>query len=220
MVITIDGNAPEPFPPYAFVPGGPWPHPTGSPQGHWAGRRREEVMPIVGDDWAGSPAYRRAIVLFNAGYYWEAHETWEGLWHAHGRQGVTADLIKGLIKLAAAGVKVRQRQRHGVVTHTRRAATLFASVRSRGGRYQLGLDLDDLIATAENLAADPPDDPTPRDLPVSRIFDFRIEPRPDQADAAGGSEASRRRQAAAPATASTARTTAPTTPCEPPSTNP
>src|SRR4051812_12839170 len=27
-----------PLPPYAFVPGGPWPHPTGSDLGHSAGR--------------------------------------------------------------------------------------------------------------------------------------------------------------------------------------
>jgi uncharacterized protein len=218
--VTIVGDAGGRFPPYAFVPGGPWPHPTGSPRGHAAGRAPDVVMPIAGDDWSGSPAYCRGLALFNAGYYWEAHEAWEGLWHAHGRQGPTADLIKGLIKLAAAGVKVRQRQRHGVVTHARRAAALFATAREQEGRHQLGLDLDDWIATAQAIADKPPDDPQPPGVPVSRVFAFRIEPLADQADAAGGSEASRRRQAADPATASTARMTAPTTPCDPPSTNP
>ncbi len=67
----------ERFPPYAFVPGGPWPHPTGSPEGHSAGRGAEPVPPIPEGDWAGSPAYRRGIALFNAGFYWEAHEAWE-----------------------------------------------------------------------------------------------------------------------------------------------
>src|SRR4051794_32984321 len=28
----------RPFPPYAFVPGGPWPHPTSHPEGHSRGR--------------------------------------------------------------------------------------------------------------------------------------------------------------------------------------
>src|SRR4051794_33724623 len=193
--MTFDGDAEEALPPYAFVPGGPWPHPTGSPAGHSAGRTHESASPIAGDDWSGSPAYRRGFALFNAGYYWEAHESWEGLWHAHGRQGTTADLIKGLIKLAAAGVKVRQRQRHGIVTHARRASALFARVREREGRYRLGLDLDDLIATAENLVAEPPDDLASVELPVSRVFAFLIEPRSDQAEPAGGSEAIRRRQA-------------------------
>ena len=62
-------------------------------------------------DAAASPMFRRGVALFNAGYYWEAHEAWEGLWHAYGRRGPTADVLKALIKLAAAGVKVREGQR-------------------------------------------------------------------------------------------------------------
>jgi hypothetical protein len=113
-------------------------------------------------------------VLFNAGYYWEAHECWEALWHAHGRHGATADLLKGLIKLAAAGVKVRQRQRHGVVTHARRAAACFAAAQAAGGRFQLGLDLEESIRQAATTAAVPPDDPAPPGARVSRVFDFRL----------------------------------------------
>jgi hypothetical protein len=113
-------------------------------------------------------------VLFNAGYYWEAHECWEALWHAQGRRGPTADLLKGLIKLAAAGVKVRQRQRHGVVTHAQRAAACFAAARAGGGRFQLGLDLDEWIRHAEAVAAVPPDDPAPPGARVSQVFDCQI----------------------------------------------
>src|SRR5207245_4482297 len=125
----------------AFGPGGPWPHPTGSPQGHSAGKPHEVVPPIGRDDWRDSSAYLRGIQLFNAGYYWEAHEAWEGLWHAHGRKGPTADVLKGLIKLAAAGVKVRERQPGGVSTHANRAAALFEAVREKEGPRVLGLDL-------------------------------------------------------------------------------
>ncbi len=200
----------NPLPPYAFVPGGSWPHPE--PLG------KQTVAPIQGNGWSSSAEYLRGIALFNAGYYWEAHEAWESLWHAHGRTGSTADVLKGLIKLAAAGVKVRQRQRHGVVTHARRAAALFTAARERAGPAQLGLDLDAWIETAEAVAAAPPDDHAPWGAAVSRVFAFRIEP---HATGVGGTcEASQRRQAAAPATASTASTTALTAPCEPPSTNP
>ena len=55
--------------------------------------------------WSQSHDYLLGCDLFNHGYYWEAHETWEGLWNACGRSGTTADFLKGLIKLAAAGVK-------------------------------------------------------------------------------------------------------------------
>ena len=120
--------------------------------------------------------YLRGIALFNAGYYWEAHEAWEGLWHAHGRKGATADVLKGLIKLAAAGVKVRERQPHGVVTHARRAAALLAAARSEAGAHQLGLDLERWIAHAQQIADHPPKDPKPPGVPVSRVFPFQIIP--------------------------------------------
>jgi hypothetical protein len=155
----------ESFPPYAFVPGGPWPHPTGSPQGHSWGRRG-----------VGPASFERGTALFNAGFYWEAHEVWEALWHAEGRKGPTADLLKGLIKLAAAGVKVRERQPHGVVTHAQRAAALFRSLRAEGETQRLGLALDDLIGFAEQIAANPPQDPEPTGARVARVFTFRIEP--------------------------------------------
>lgn len=166
------------FPPYAYVPRGPWPHPTSSPRGHSAGRAHSAEPPIVADAWSGSTAYVQGFALFNAGYYWEAHEAWEGLWHAHGRKGATADILRALIKLAAAGVKVRERQPRGVATHARRAAGLFASVRVQAGPVQLGLDLGELEALALRIADHPPNDPGSPDDPVSCVFPFRIEPRP------------------------------------------
>src|SRR4051812_10662399 len=122
------------MPPYAYVPGGPWPHPTRSPRGHSHGVEQGREPPVEGDDWERSPAYLRGVALFNAGYYWEAHEAWEALWHAHGRKGPTADVLRGLIKLAASGVKVRQRQVHGVVTHARRAHAHFEDAGREAGR--------------------------------------------------------------------------------------
>jgi hypothetical protein len=133
---------------------------------------------IVADDWRSSGPYRRAIALFDAGYYWEAHEAWETLWHANGRRGATADVLKGLIKLAAAGVKVREGQPHGVITHARRASGLFAEAMRAQGQYQLGLDLRALEAISEQVATTPPTDPAPPGARVSRVFDFTLEPRP------------------------------------------
>ena len=47
----------------------------------------------------------RGLDLFNHGYYWEAHEAWEGLWQVADRDGPLRMLFKGLIMLSAAGVK-------------------------------------------------------------------------------------------------------------------
>lgn len=162
----------EPMPPYAYVPGGPWPHPNRSPGAEPIGR----ADPIAGDDWAGSPLYRCGVRLFNAGYYWEAHEAWEAVWHAQGRRGPAADLLRALIKLAAAGVKVRERQPRGVATHARRASVLLRSLRADGPR-RLGLDLDEWAAFADRIAEGPPADPGPRDARVTIVFAERLAPR-------------------------------------------
>jgi len=127
-----------------------------------------------------SRQFLRGVALFNAGYYWEAHEVWEGLWHAYGRRGVLADVIKALIKLAAAGVKVREGQEHGVRTHAGRAAKLFASARSAGASHRLGLNLDEWAERCRKIADDPPRDPGPEGTPVVRVFASQIEIDPDR----------------------------------------
>jgi predicted metal-dependent hydrolase len=123
----------------------------------------------------------RGADLFNAGYYWEAHEVWEVLWHAHGRHGVMADVIKALIKLAAAAVKVRERQEHGVRTHAGRAADLLASAMARGETHTLGLDLAFLLEQSRSAAANPPSDRGPAGAPVARVFAFDVQVDPDHA---------------------------------------
>jgi uncharacterized protein len=165
----------EPLPPYSFVPGGPWPHPTSSPHGHSFGLERSKLAPIDTVKTADSAPFLRGVALFNAGYYWEAHDAWESLWHAHGRRGVVADVIKALIKLAAAGVKVREGQDHGVRTHASRAADLFASALSNGASHQLGLNLAQWVERCRQIASDPPRDHGPISAPVSRVFAFQIE---------------------------------------------
>jgi hypothetical protein len=154
----------DPLPPYTFVPGGPWPHPISGAGGHLADAPREPAPPIEADAWHRSPAYLRGVRLYNAGYYWEAHEAWESLWHAHDRRGPTADVLKSLIKLAAAGVKVRQGQPRGVSTLALRAAEHLEGVVALGFPRLLGLDLASLASLARRIAADPPaapDDPRP-----------------------------------------------------------
>ena len=90
--------------------------------------------------------------------------------------GTTADFLKALIKLAAAGVKAREGRRIGVVRHAHRAVELITSVQSRndGTRYA-GLDLGWLLAVANRLASDPPLGKSPT-APVEVIFDFAIWP--------------------------------------------
>jgi predicted metal-dependent hydrolase len=163
------------LPSYNYIPGGPWPHPTSDPRGHAFGQVHRPA-PIPPSSWWESPDYLRGVELFNAGFYWEAHEAWEGLWHAHGRTGATADLLKGLIKLAAAGLKVRQAQWHGVLIHLHRAADSLRSARQAGGPHQLGLDLDGLLDQIRSLGDDPPSSDLPLDAPAANVLGLRLIP--------------------------------------------
>jgi hypothetical protein len=163
------------MPPYSYVPGGPWPHPISSPQGHSFGQVASREAAEKEGQAVRSPRLLRGIALFNAGYYWEAHEVWEGLWHGYGRRGTDADVVKALIKLAAAGVKVREGHEHGVRVHAGRAAELFASVRSAGGSHRLGLDLDQWAERCRGVAENPPRDPSPSGTRVARVFGFEID---------------------------------------------
>ena len=106
------------FPSYTHIPG-VTPHPLRDPAGHSyrepksLGQILEHPPSDVDLTWENLPSqseFQWAVKLFNAGYYWESHEAWESLWHLAGRTGWLADYLKGLIKLAAAGVKLARAQ--------------------------------------------------------------------------------------------------------------
>jgi hypothetical protein len=116
----------RPLPPYTFVPGRS-PHPVSDPAGHSYGKPPEVPDALDADNWYTNRTYLSGIDLFNHGFYWEAHEAWESLWHRAGRKGPTADFLKALIQLAAAGVKHLEDVPAGVQSHGRRAAELFGA---------------------------------------------------------------------------------------------
>lgn len=144
------------LPPYAYVPGR-WPHPHADPQGHRYSRGwPPATLPDV-TRWADSWHYRVGLDLFNHGYYWEAHEAWEALWHVCGRRGALATFFKALIQCAVVGVKARQHCPEGVMAHARRARELFEEVACQvPAEHFMGLRLPDLLTWAEQVIAEPP----------------------------------------------------------------
>ncbi len=144
----------ESLPPYTYTPGAT-PHPISDPRGHAFGRPPAPLGAVDPGRLEGCPAFLRACELFRKGYYWEAHEEWEQIWQALGRTGPAADFLKGLIKLAAAGVKRREGNRDGVQRHARRAAELFRSVAlATAGDQVAGASLKSLLEFADGLAAE------------------------------------------------------------------
>ncbi len=155
------------FPPYSYVPGH-FPHPMSDPAGH-SYQLHKAAPEVPGEDsrssiclisnWKQSTDYLFGIDLFNYGFYWEAHETWEQVWIELGRSGRDADFIKSLIKLAAAGVKAREGRPMGVRRHAERAGELLLSVseslKESGHPLHLGgLHLPVVLLAAKKLAVD------------------------------------------------------------------
>jgi hypothetical protein len=139
----------EPFPGYAYIPGR-CPHPTSDPAGHSYGIEPAVPEKVEPEKWRACRPYLYGIDLFNAGFYWESHVAWESLWMACGRRGVVADFLKGLIKLAAAGVKALEENPAGVKSHSGRAAELFRRV-SESMDDLMGFHVKELLKVAQEI---------------------------------------------------------------------
>lgn len=133
----------RPFPEYIFIPGkNPHPKKLG---GHMEGEEDPIALVINLSHPNENDFFRYAIDLFNFGYFWESHVYFEALWNAHQRTGDVADLMKAMIKLGAAGVKILIGENLRAEEHRDRARELFEIVRAHQGDQYLGINILDLI---------------------------------------------------------------------------
>ncbi len=97
----------RPFPAYRFVPG-LHPHPVRHPAGHSYAATARDTRHAAWDParWRTVIDWLAGVDRFNAFYFWEAHESWEGLWAAQPRASTPARLLQGLIQIAAALLKI------------------------------------------------------------------------------------------------------------------
>jgi predicted metal-dependent hydrolase len=92
-----------------------------------------------------------ALDLYNAGFYWEAHEVWESFWNALGRTTPEALFVQGLIHLAAAAVKIREGKPTGVARHSQRARELLGDLGAADVGGTLGLAQESISAVVTEL---------------------------------------------------------------------
>lgn len=161
------------FPPYAYLPGR-FPHPVRHPLGH-SYKTEDLAKP-------GSPyeEFRWGADLFNHGYYWEAHEAWEGLWQKANQRTPERQFYKALILLSATGVKLRQGKVSPAIRHYGKAKDLLQQLqRDRPGAFdaRLGLTVPQLLGClsgmemSEDLRSDEPRSVFPFTLvPVTERF--------------------------------------------------
>ncbi len=176
MTVFLDGeslpeDAPdlwrpeEPFPPYRFVPGKN-PHPFAQKGGYAFGERPLPPPFCSLESWREHPPYLRGVDFFNRGWWWEAHEIWEGAWHAcEGRESVQREWLQGLIQLAACALN-RERDHHDGADRLLQSSIdhLEAAREGSGGEERLGgLNVEDLVQKARDFL-------TPRTLPKEGFY--------------------------------------------------
>lgn len=105
-----------PFPPYRFIPGR-HPHPVAHPLGHSyrpQGLPDPHIEPVPPESWARSQPYLYGCDLYNHGFWWEAHEAWEGLWRVVPVDSAQRRYLQGLIQIAAIHLQLFQGHAEGV----------------------------------------------------------------------------------------------------------
>jgi hypothetical protein len=93
------------------------------------------------EEWAASPEYLYGCDLYNHGYWWEAHEAWEGLWRTCPKGNVQRQFLQGLIQVSACHLKLRMGRRDGVerLRESYRAHLMFVLERLTAPLF-MGLD--------------------------------------------------------------------------------
>jgi hypothetical protein len=121
------------------------PHPVRDRDGHSYGAAQQEIGAQRDWDpaaWRNLPDWLYGVDLFNAFYFWEAHETWERLWAVKPRHSRPALLLQGLIQGSAAMLKIHLRSVEGATRLSRQGLDKVARV-AQSDRHFMGLDLDD-----------------------------------------------------------------------------
>ncbi len=129
------------LPPYRFGID-PGPHPTRHPDGHSFGRAERL------DDRA---AFERGVRLFDHGYYWEAHEAWEGAWRRAATDAPERDLWQALILIAAAALKRARGEPAAVERLARKARERIARAEREGGRQLFDVTAVQIAGLADRL---------------------------------------------------------------------
>lgn len=159
----------ESFPPYRFVPGKA-PHPFAHVGGWGYGQQRPPPPFLLRDAWRENRNYLAGLDFFNRGWWWEAHEVWEELWHVvEGKDSVQHNLLKGLIQLAACALNRERGSDRGAERLLISAGEWLQRAQDAADtQVVMGLSVPDVRAlSVEKLGA-----------PVARVEGFYLLPTP------------------------------------------
>ncbi|HSR51323.1 MAG TPA: DUF309 domain-containing protein [Acidobacteriota bacterium] len=142
----------RPFPPYRHRPGRT-PHPVLDEKGHSYGQPEADPLPFDPAGWRESQDYLFGVDLFNHGYFWEAHEAWEGIWLTV-RGKPQGDFLRGLIQVTAAFLKRLEGQEKGMRSLRRKAYAKLGPLAQPGELY-CGIRLRDWMDRVDRALLSP-----------------------------------------------------------------
>ena len=91
---------------------------------------------LTSPDWRSSEAWTAGFLLLRRGYFWEAHEVWEPVWHALAPNGAERLFVQAAIQHANARLKEAMgRDRAAARLHTL-AGAQSEDARRRGFRSE------------------------------------------------------------------------------------
>jgi hypothetical protein len=145
-------SAPQlPLPRWAYLPGV-----TAEPDREPLERAKALVpSAFPGGVPAEHPAFRYGLALHDAGFFWEAHEVWEAVWKAAPKNGCDRLVVRALIQLVNAKLKLRMGRRGAGRRLLDEAAAEFAEAARRRVASDQGIaasfDIDTSLAEISAL---------------------------------------------------------------------
>jgi len=135
-----------PLPPYRYVPGR-LPHPIQDPRGHLFNRSEPSHVGTFDFD----RFWLRGLDLYDARFYWEAHEAWEACWRFVDDNSVDSAAIGGLIQLAASTLKHHMQQHRACQLLLAKAKNQLAHATEEGGEVYRCVHLLDSVVCVERF---------------------------------------------------------------------
>ena len=106
--------------------------------------------PVEAAGWEGDVAYRYGASLYVQKFFWEAHEVWEAVWKACSPNSIERRLLRGLIQLANAALKLRMARPKAALRLLREADEVLGEA---GAGTLMGVAIPSLRAVVRDLAA-------------------------------------------------------------------
>jgi hypothetical protein len=107
----------------------------------------EATTALTESSWSSHEIFQLGLLCHNRGYYWEAHEILETLWHL--QSGILKEFIQVLIQRAAAELKIQQGD-PSAAHRLRTSAISKVHVMKTHHSSLLGFDLNDLLKELES----------------------------------------------------------------------